>query len=499
MKRSKKLTLLLCVLAGMCAAILIVTHIEERKEQIRTGEEIILALDSGSVQSLSWSCDGNTLAFHKEDAWLYDADADFPASGEKIGELLGIFESFGVSFTIENVEDYGQYGLDDPVCTIELATAEQRYQIRLGDYSKMDSKRYVSVGDGNVYLVQNDPLELYDIALRDLIDNDKTPAFDAVSEIRFAGNENYSIFYTEHNTVTYSADDVYFTRQDGKDRPLDPFRVENYLRTITSLDPADYVSYNATAQELKTYGLDSPELTVTVDYTAEDANGNETPATFVLHLSKDPKARTAQTSAVGGRDAGSGGNAANVGSAAGTGNTTGTESAAGTGSAADEETPAAYARIGDSQILYEIPYESYQSLIAASYNDLRHTKVLWADPADIRQIDIALEGAAYTLRSEKDGDERTWFYQDAEIGFDDFTNALQLLSADSFTDETPTQKAEIGLMVFLENENEPEVHIELYRYDGTYCLAAVNGEPVSLVSRAAVVELIESVYAIVLE
>ena len=38
-----------------------------------------------------------------------------------------------------------------------------------------------------------------------------------------------------------------------------------------------------------------------------------------------------------------------------------------------------------------------------------------------------------------------------------------------------------------------------YRYDGNKCLAVVDGEPVSLVDRSHVVDLIEAVNAIVLK
>lgn len=51
----------------------------------------------------------------------------------------------------------------------------------MGDYSSMDSERYVSIGDGNVYLVQNDPLDQFDAVLSDMIDHDDVPRFDAVA------------------------------------------------------------------------------------------------------------------------------------------------------------------------------------------------------------------------------------------------------------------------------------------------------------------------------
>ena len=100
---------------------------------------------------------------------VYDYDDSFPVDEEKINELLSQFEAFGVSFIIEDVEDFGQYGLNDPVCTINIGTEDQEYTVLLGDYSAMDSERYVSIGDGNVYLVQNDPLDSFDAELSDCL------------------------------------------------------------------------------------------------------------------------------------------------------------------------------------------------------------------------------------------------------------------------------------------------------------------------------------------
>lgn len=54
------------------------------------------------------------------------------------------------------------------------------------------------------------------------------------------------------------------------------------------------------------------------------------------------------------------------------------------------------------------------------------------------------------------------------------------------------------MTVHLDNENHPSVSIALYRYDGNNFLAMVDGNPVSLVGRSYVVDLIETVNAIVL-
>lgn len=475
MRRSKKLCVLLGLLAAVCGATLLLLQVEEHQEKIKNSEDIILELPWDSVTALSWERDGETLSFHKEGAWRYDGDEAFPVSEERIRELLEPFEAFGVSFAIEDVEDYGQYGLEKPVCTIDLEAGEESWQIQLGDYSKMDSKRYISIGDGNVYLVNSDPMDLFDTALSSMIDNDEVPVWTRVTRIRFEGEAPYSAVYREDSGSTYSADDVYFVRRDGKDAPLDTARVEDYLWLLRSTYLENYVSYDAADQDLARYGLDDPDLTVTVNYTAENEDGDEEAGTFVLHVSRDLETKQAA------------------------------ERAEQDGQEEDEEEEdeeeelsAAYVRVGDSKIIYEISGDRYEELTAASYDDLRHQEVFWGDFDEVCQIDVTLEGAACTITSGKDGGDRVWSYEEEEVVISDFQDALTSLRADRFTGETPAEKEEIRLTLYLENENCPEVSLKLYRYDGSLCLAEVDGEPVSLVKRSAAVDLIEAVHAIVL-
>lgn len=195
MNRSKRLSVLLCVLVIFCALTLGVSKYEERKEKIKNSDEIILELNSEDVTELSWEYGAEAFAFHKDENWLYDEDEHFPVNEEKVDQLLENFQSFGVSFIIEDAEDLSQYGLGDPLCTIHIGLEEETYEILLGNYSEMDEERYVSIGDGNVYLVKDDPLDSFDIELGDMIQHDEIPEFDSVTEIQFAGSENYKAVY----------------------------------------------------------------------------------------------------------------------------------------------------------------------------------------------------------------------------------------------------------------------------------------------------------------
>ena len=467
MKRSKQLYILLSVLAVVGVVTFAVTRYEEKQEQIEVSGEVVLEIDPAAVQTLSWEYDSEPLAFHKDETWIYDTDEAFPVDEDKIDELLGVFEAFSAAFTIEDVSDYSQYGLDDPVCTISLSTGDTDYEIQLGDFSTMDSQRYVSIGDGNVYLATADPLDYFDAALRDMIDNDEAPDFGTVEAIRFDGDQTCQIAYQEYmedSSYTYCSDDVYFVQQEDAMLPLDTSRVEGYLDSISGLSLTDYVTYNVTEEELAEYGLDAPELSVTVTYVPEDS---EQTAEFTLHISRDPDEQAAAEAEDGEEDE-------------------------------TEEEITAYARVGESQIVYQITGDSYEALMAAGYDDLRHYEVLTADFADVTGLDITLEGESYTITAEGSGEDKTFYYGEEELDIADLQSALEDMGAASFTDEEPSQKQEISITVHLDNEAHPTVQIDLYRYDGEQCLAVLDGTPTSLVPRDMVVDLIEAVNAIVL-
>ena len=67
MNRSKRLSVLLCVLVIFCALTLGVSKYEERKEKIKNSDEIILELNSEDVTELSWEYGSETFAFHKDE------------------------------------------------------------------------------------------------------------------------------------------------------------------------------------------------------------------------------------------------------------------------------------------------------------------------------------------------------------------------------------------------------------------------------------------------
>lgn len=114
-------------------------------------------------------------------------------------------------------------------------------------------------------------------------------------------------------------------------------------------------------------------------------------------------------------------------------------------------------------------------------------------------MDVTLDGENYSFTVQTEDDEHVWYYGEEKLGIADFQSALTGLIADTFTSTKPDGKEELQLTVHLENESFPTVEIVLYRYDGSYCLATVDGTPTAYVLRSSVMELVEAVNAIVLQ
>lgn len=485
-RKSKKLLVLLGVLLIVSAVTFGVSRYEKHVEKIKNTDETILSIDSGSVTALSWKNGDEPLSFHKEgENWIYDEDEVFPVDADKIENLLSVFEALSASYVIEDVENYGEYGLDDPVCTIEITTKEETYTVFLGGFSTMDEQRYVSIEDGKAYLVPTDPYESYDIALSDLILNDAVPDVTEATQIRISGVDDYVIDYEEDSGRSYNAEDVYF----AGDKPLDTYQVSSYLQTVSYIALTDYVEYSAAEEDLAQYGLDEPELTLTITYPAEegDVSGNvsSSETAEVNDDGKDPGSEVFTLSVSRNRDE--------------------VDKARESKEEDAESAVAAYARVGDSPIIYKITSQEYEELIAADYNEMRHTKVITADLDDINRIDIDLEGETYSLTSKGSGDDRKWYLGEEKIeDILELRSAIDALTAqdtNSFCDEMPddSMKEEIRMTVYLDNENYPQIETVFYRYDGSRCCAEVDGEPFAYISREKVVDLMEAVRGIVLK
>ena len=457
MAKKKTLKVLLAILLSLCAATFAISRYENRKEEIRTSGEEFFSIDTQIVSTLSWNNGSDSVTLQKQDdVWTWSEDETFPVDNGEVGTLLNHFSSYRAAFVIENADDLSLYGLDDPVLRVSMITEDDTaYQISFGDYSTMDEQRYVSINDGNVYLVEDDLTEVFNISQEDLFLDDTLPSIKIASQISISGETDATIVYLEENEYSICEDDVYFLKQGENYLPLSTSLVKSYLsNSITYLNLGDHVTYNASTSDLSVYGLDVPDNVIIVDYT--DANMDEQQLKIEVAIDPTDKEK------------------------------------------ADEENYdyKSYVRINDSEIIYEISESTAKSLQDLTYDAFRHKELFIGNSEEVYQIDIELEDSIYSLIY--DSDQKKWLFEEREIVTDDLQNAIEDLAVSDFGQEKPEGRREIAFTLYLNNDLYPEYTISIYRYDSNQCFVVLNGEAFGYISRSEIVDLIETVNQLIL-
>lgn len=294
MKRGKKLLLLTLVLVVVAGAALAALKFMPDEEVEETESISVLTLDAESITGLAWSYGDESLSFVCDGSvWSYSEDADFPLDTSYMSAMTSAVSDISAEKVIEEVSDLAEYGLDEPVCSITV-TAEAETTIDIGDETSLDGLRYVSIGDGNVYLVSSDLLTNFSYGLYDLVAKETLPDMsELVSFSVERASGTLVIDYLEGSDLAYTDRYTYFTEDGDGWLSLDSELAENFVSQITGLTWGDCVDYKADLKTLGNYGLDSPAVTVTVNYIeTTEVETNETdedgePITVEMSYSED--------------------------------------------------------------------------------------------------------------------------------------------------------------------------------------------------------------------
>lgn len=442
MKRQKNLLILGGVLVALCAVIAIVSGVEKHIDKISTVSEDIVNIDVDALTQISWTADSKTLTFVKGDnGWTQSVDDAFPVEQEKISNLLEHFAPLTASFVIEDVEDFGQYGLDDPTATATLTTADGDTTLQFGTYSTMDSKRYVTLGDGTVYLIDDDVTEALSSDHDDFMQTDAVPDYDTIDSIVATGETAFTASYLPDETHTYTDDYDYYAVDDDSYTALADSKIKSFITKLKNLDYTDYLTYRASAADLSVYGMDAPTETFTVTYTKDKEQDS-----FALAFAK-------------GQDDGN-----------------------------------YYFRMGDSEIICKMDEDDYNDITATTADTLRPDEALSLDWDSVTSVEFTLDDTTYTITHK--GDKYT--LDGTEVDFDDIQSAVDGLDINTYNTETSNKKQEIAITVHLDNKDYPTLTLCAYQYDGENCLVALNNTTLGFAKRSLVVDLQEAVNAVVL-
>ena len=496
MKRGKQLILLVCVLAAVVAVTMIVQTAVTNSEQAATQQQetsvTFLTVDPAAANALSWTYDGQTVNLARTDGvWTNADDLAFPVAQQIPEAMLAALESVTASRAFD-AGDPSEYGLDAPAYTVVI-DADTVTTLTIGNASEISGEYYASIGDGKVYLVSSDLLTPFAYGLTDILQTETVPDMTALRGMQIATAAGaQDIVYLENSEYSYTSQYHWFLHENGAYSALGS-AADTLADSLKGLAWLSCVTHNATDEDLKTYGLDAPNATVTLRYTqaAEAAAADDTAA--------------ADTAA--------------------------TDTSAADSAAADTRRRIRrlkrqeatfvleiggftdggyYARIQGSKMVYLIDAVLAQSILNAGADTLQPDDVCLLDWNTVTSFDVTLDGATYAFTrstqdvTDADGNvtqQDIFLMNGVQVDSALVTavfDAIYAMQTTGTTDQTPGS-VEIAFTFRRNTETFPEITLTFYRLNSTACIAGLNGETRLTVARADAVALVEAVNAILLQ
>lgn len=466
MKRQKRLIVLSGVLVVCVAGAVVISRIDFEEKMTGT-ETTIVDVDSADITKLSWNYEDEVSFTREDDEWKYGSDDKMAVDQELLDEIAENLSNITSDKMVEEVQSLGVYGLSEPQYNITLETEDETYEIAVGDETFSDGEVYISIGDDYVYLTDAGLIDDISYSLLDCVQKEEIPEMESISSVSVNNEDTLDIVYAEDSGYCYSDAYTYYLKDGESYQNLDNENTESMFTTMSEFAWEECVDYYAEDSELSSYGLDEPDAEVSIVYTpAEEEDDSENADSDEQTFSYE------------------------VGTADG----------------------AYYAKLTDSNIVYSISEDVYNAAVDAAYDELKPDEVVLLDWDTVDSVEIELDGNVYTVDIESnEDDEYTYTFGDSEIEFQDVLDQLSDITIPeesteddetSVPEEEPAlsnNKTELSLTFHRNTEEYSTVEVVFYQYNGSYCIAALNGDELNYVDRSAVVNLKEAVNSVILD
>lgn len=462
MRRERKLMILCGVLVVCVAGTVVVSRIDFEEKMTET-ETTIINVDSSDITYLAWNYGDDQMAFAQEDGkWFYETDEKMAVNQELLDEIAGNLSDITSDKMVEEVQSLSVYGLSDPAYNITIKTADDTWEIAIGDETFSDGEVYISKGDDYVYLTDSGLIEDISYSLLDCVQKDEIPEMESISRVKIENENTLNISFKEDAGYCYSDAYTYYLKDGDTYRNLDNTKAEDLFMTLSDFAWEECVDFYADDSELEAYGLKNPDAVVSVTYqpSGKEEESAEENRKFEYQV----------------------------------------------GTADDTY----YAKLTDSNIVYTISEDVYDAAVNSSYDTLKPDEVILLDWDTVNSIEVELDGNVYTVDIEKEEEDS---YQctlnDTEIEFGDILDEILNIPVagssedeESVPEEEPEltdNKSELKLTFHRNTDEYKSVELEFYQYDGSYCIFVLNGEEMNYTDRSSVIDLKENINSVILD
>lgn len=298
MKRPVKLLIAVGVLVVLLAGYFIIAHINDKNQQADAdsdAETITLAkIDTDTVTEISYIYDGETITLVKDDkdTWHYAGDSEFPLNTARVDAMLTELTAVTATRQVsEKSEEFGEFGLAEPQCIVTVTCSDGTSSVfNIGSYNEMLSAYYINVGGTTkAYLTGEEMPESFFYNLIGLVEID---SFDSILSsavtsltVQSAKDILQLEYFPDGTPAYYTASQQWFLSDGGSLTAADSTVVSGLLSAVSSLSYSGCAAYKVSEGDLAKYGLDNPGYVLTVKYTEEAEEGEESEAkTFVLRV-----------------------------------------------------------------------------------------------------------------------------------------------------------------------------------------------------------------------
>ena len=156
MKRGTKLLALLGVLILVVGGAVIADRLNpENREETEASDSTVLIfhVNSEDVTTLTWTHEGETHTLSLEEGgWTCPEKPELEIDATGVQTMLSALQDVRSGKIIEEAEELAAYGLETPECRITVTVSGETKELCIGAESPVEGLRYLSNGDGSVYL-----------------------------------------------------------------------------------------------------------------------------------------------------------------------------------------------------------------------------------------------------------------------------------------------------------------------------------------------------------
>lgn len=287
-KKKQQLTVMVGLLVCMSIlllAVVLITRYHSKQQEQKADAAIPRVMSMEGVTGITLThANGEEWSFTKtEDGWTWAEDADFPLDDSNLTSLENMVKDYQAEREVEQADSLEAYGLDEPQGSVTFQKVEDSVTLTLGDTAS-DGNQYVrNEATGTLYTVDDTLSGLTEKGLYDMANLPNDPAFssDIVKTVTLQGKKtiNFTVQPVEveqetEGDASASATETETTTEyhyflNGKDQTgtdsMTAFQTE-----LDSLSIEGMAAWKPTDAERKAFGLNQPQLVLTVTYSEND-------------------------------------------------------------------------------------------------------------------------------------------------------------------------------------------------------------------------------------